>query len=196
MNSILDRNLFFIKEHVGGLFQAANNFDIYEPSTGEKLLECREEALGMFTKIFRFTKYKRYTPFHIIVRTPDGQKVLSIKRGVSFWLSKVEVFDANENLAGSFKQKLLSLGGKFAVLDPNENQLCMLKGDWSGWDFRFVHEENEFAFINKKWAGIGKELFSSADNYVLSISDQVPAGHPLRILIIAAAMSIDMVLKE
>ena len=56
--------------------------------------------------------------------------------------------------------------------------------------------ETELAHVSKKWAGLGKELFTSADNYVLSIADSVPADHVARQLIIAAVMCIDMVLKE
>ncbi len=72
----------------------------------------------------------------------------------------------------------------------------MLKGKWTGWDFRFLAGDIEYAHVSKKWAGLGKELFTSADNYILEISDQVPADHPARILIVAAVMCIDMVLKE
>ena len=43
---------------------------------------------------------------------------------------------------------------------------------------------------------IGKELFTSADNYALEISDAVPADSAVRQLILAAVMCIDMVLKE
>lgn len=50
--------------------------------------------------------------------------------------------------------------------------------------------------MTKKWAGLGKELFTSADNYVLQIADKVPADGPVRPLILAAVMCIDMVLKE
>jgi uncharacterized protein YxjI len=50
--------------------------------------------------------------------------------------------------------------------------------------------------VTKKWGGLGRELFTSADNYVLQISDQVPPNHPLRQLIMGAVMCIDMVLKE
>ncbi len=39
-------------------------------------------------------------------------------------------------------------------------------------------------------------MFTSADNYVLQISDDVPPDNPIRELIIAAVMCIDMVLKE
>ena len=56
--------------------------------------------------------------------------------------------------------------------------------------------DNELASVSKKWAGLGKELFTSADNYILQISDQVPADQPVRQLILAAVMCIDLVLKE
>jgi uncharacterized protein YxjI len=55
---------------------------------------------------------------------------------------------------------------------------------------------NELAKVSKKWAGLGKELFTSADNYMLEISDQVPPDNPVRQLILGAVMCIDMVLKE
>ena len=50
--------------------------------------------------------------------------------------------------------------------------------------------------VTKKWAGLGKELFTSADNYMLAINETVPAGDPTRLLILAAVMCIDMVMKE
>ena len=34
MHDVLNRNLFLVKEHVG-MFKAANNFDVYDPDTGE-----------------------------------------------------------------------------------------------------------------------------------------------------------------
>ena len=56
--------------------------------------------------------------------------------------------------------------------------------------------DEELAQVSKKWAGLGKELFTSADNYILQISDAVPPDSSLRQLIMAAVMCIDMVLKE
>ena len=71
-----------------------------------------------------------------------------------------------------------------------------LKGKWTGWDFKFLDGNKELAQVTKKWAGIGKELFTTADNYVLQISDSVPQDDVARQLILAAVMCIDMVLKE
>ena len=81
------------------MFKAANNYDIYDPSTNQKIIECREPNLGIFTKIFRFTDYKRMTPFDVEVRTPDGEHILSIKRGFSIFDSRVEVFDDSGKFA-------------------------------------------------------------------------------------------------
>jgi uncharacterized protein YxjI len=195
MHEALKRNVFLVKEHVG-MFKSANNYDIHDPQTGNIIMECREERLGMITKLLRFTDYKRMTPFDIQIRTPDGNQIVRITRGISLFLSKVTVLDEQDQIIGGFKQKLFSIGGSFNVLDANDNPICLLKGKWSGWDFRFMAGETELAHVTKKWAGIGKELFTSADNYVLEISESVPTDNAGRQLILAAVMCIDMVLKE
>jgi uncharacterized protein YxjI len=195
MHEALNRNLYLVKEHVG-IFKAANNYDIYDPDSGEIILECREDKLGFFTKILRFTKFKTSTPFDICVRVPGGEQVVRVKRGAAFLLSKVDVLDEDDQFIGGFKQKLFSLGGAFRVLDANDQPICELKGKWTGWDFRFMAGETELAHVSKKWAGLGKELFTSADNYMLQISEQVPVDTSLRQLIMAAVLCIDMVLKE
>ena len=196
MNSALNRNLFFVKEHVK-IFKAANSFDIFDPDTKQIVLECREENLGFFTKMLRFTDYKRMTPFNMVIKTTTGQKIVTVRRGVSFFRSTVEVLNEQDALIGKFKQHFFSIGGKFEVLDQNERSLCMLKGTWTSWDFKFISNDGkEFATVTKKWNGLGKELFTSADNYILQINSEVPADHPLRELILAAVMCIDLVLKE
>lgn len=195
MNSILNQKLFFVKEHVG-MFKAANNYDIYNPTNQEMIMTCREENLGFLTKLLRFTDYKRMTPFKVEIKTPSGEKVLTVKRGISIILSTVEVLDENDNLVGKFKQKFFSIGGKFNVLDPKDKILCKLKGKWTSWDFKFINENQEYGHVSKKWDGLGKEMFTSADNYMLEINDNVPKDDPMRILILAAVVCIDMVLKE
>ena len=188
-------NDYLVKEHVG-LFKAANNFDLYDPATGQIVLLCREETLGLFTKILRFTDYKRYTPFDISVRTPAGELVVQVTRGIAILRSRVEVRDGKGRLLGTFRQKLFSIGGAFDILDLSEKVVCTLKGKWTGWDFRFLSGTTQLAHVTKKWAGIGKELFTSADNYVISIAPSVPADGPARPLIVAAGLCIDMVFKE
>jgi len=195
MHNALAHNVFLVKEHVG-LFKAANNYDIFDAATGEMIMECREDNLGLITKALRFTDYKRNTPFDIRVRTPGGEQIVCISRGISIFLSKVEVRDDANRVVGGFQQKFFSIGGKFDVCDAVGNALCTLKGKWTGWDFRFLQGDRELGHVSKKWSGIGKELFTSADNYVLEISPTVGADDPVRELILSAVLCIDMVLKE
>ena len=44
--------------------------------------------------------------------------------------------------------------------------------------------------------GIGKELFTTADNYACNFSESVKQDDPIRIMMMATVICIDMVLKE
>jgi uncharacterized protein YxjI len=196
MNPLLQQNLFLIKEHIG-MFKAANNFDIYNPETGEQIMTCREEKLGFFTKIFRFTSYKMMTPFHVEINDLSGSPILSITRKSSFFgFALVNVLDENGNMVGSMKRKFRLGGAKLELNDAAGQLLCTLKGNFIGWDFKISKEDQEIASISKKWAGIGKELFTSADNYILAINDQVLENDNARMLMLAAVLCIDFLLKE
>jgi len=195
MDSILEKNLYLFKEHVGFL-KAHNNYDIYDPESKEMILHCREKNLNAFYKIVRlFRNYKRMTPFEIEIKGLDGKKILKVKKGFSFFLSKIQVFDENDNLVGIFKQRL-SFNTNFDMLDKREKLVCNLKGNFIGWNFKFLRGETEVGLVTKKWAGIGKEMFTSADNYILEIKNKVEKDSPLRLLILAAVICIDMVIKE
>ena len=42
-SSALDLNHFLVKEHVG-MFKAANNYDIFDPNSGETILHCERTS--------------------------------------------------------------------------------------------------------------------------------------------------------
>lgn len=62
--------------------------------------------------------------------------------------------------------------------------------------FYFKKDTKELAHVSKKWAGIGKEFFTSADNYILEISNDVPQNDDVRKLILSSVICIDMVYNE
>ena len=106
------------------------------------------------------------------------------------------MFDENDKLIGFFKQKLFPVGNNFEMFDEKGNLVSKLNGSLIGWNFKFVKDENTIATVTKKWSGIGKELFTSADNYILDIKDDVEKTSPLRLLILGAVICIDMVVNE
>jgi uncharacterized protein YxjI len=194
MTDILQRNDFLVEE--GAALRAAFSFDIRDPETGDALLECREPPLSGLTKVLRFSDLKRTTPFHLDVFTPEGLQVMKISRGVPIMVSCVEVFDAEGVPIGGFRQKPFSIAGAFDVLDAQGQQVCRLQGKATGTEFSFVAPDNiVLAKISKQWAGIRKELLTSADNYLLSIEEAVPDDNTIRSLILASAICISMVVK-
>jgi hypothetical protein len=50
------------------------------------------------------------------------------------------------------------------------------------------------ARVTKKWAGLGLELFTTADNYDVSVPS--PLAEPIRSSDVASALSIDTALKQ
>ena len=77
MDSILEKNLYLFKEHVGFL-KAHNNYDIYDPESKEMILHCREKNLNILYKIIRIFRrdFKRMTPFEIEIKGLSGKKIL------------------------------------------------------------------------------------------------------------------------
>ena len=193
--SMLNQNTFFVKEHVG-YFKAANAYDVLDPATGQIIGTVRETIPNFVVKLLKVTKFKTSLPFTVDIFENDGKKLVTIKRGFTFFRSSVNVFDSSGQKLGRYQQRLLSLGGKFEILDRSDQPIAMLQGDWKGWDFTFKDRQGrELAKVNKKWAGVWKELFTTADNYVVNVNPQV-TDELLKKLVISAAFCVDMVLKE
>ncbi len=195
MHQALNKNKLFVKEHTG-VFKAANSYDIFDLETNEMLMECREPGLGFFTKLFRFTKYKSMTPFDIII-SANGAPIVNVKRGVTFIRSVVSVFGETGEQVGTLRKIFKLFKPSFEILSLSGEKLGVVEGNFVGWDFTIKSNDGEvLATVSKKWAGVGKELFTTADNYVIIIADTVKENDPVRVLIFGAVMSIDMVLKE
>ena len=122
--------------------------------------------------------------------------VASIHRGFTVLRSKIRVKTGSGQSIGYFKSKLFSLGVAFMFMTRADRQVAEVKGDWKGWNFKFLRNGREIGTVTKKWAGLGRELFTSADNYVISLTDLGGAGSEVNTLLLAAGLAIDVVFKE
>ncbi len=187
------KSTYLIKERVG-LLKLVDTYDIYDAETG-KQIGIAEEKPGLLITILRLIVNKRLLPTKVFIApAPNQPPVLAITRGMSLLRSKVLV-KAGTRTLGYFKSKLFSFGGGFYVFNQSDKQIAEIQGDWKGWNFKFLDGSNkELGTVTKKWAGLGKELFTSADNYVVN----VVAGQPqdTTSLLLAAGIAIDTVYKE
>jgi len=193
---MLNRRTFFIREHVGA-FKLKDTYDILDPETQE-LLGQATEATPKWVVSLRLLINKGLMPIRIEVRSAtSAAPLLSITRGWTFLRAKVNVNDERENPLGYFKSKLFSLGGGFHVYNNDDVKIAEIKGNWKGWDFKFISATGqEIGTVTKKWAGLGKELFTSADNYLIAINDMGEVQQTSTALLLAAGLAIDTVFKE
>lgn len=195
---MLDRMHYFIREHVG-LLKMHDAYDIIDPRTEQTIGLAREEP-GLLVQFLRLGVSKQTLPTQIFVyEVKEGEDeaecLFSIHRGLTLLRSKIVVKDGDGHMIGWLRRKLLTIGHSFDVFDADGNQVAQVKGDWKGWNFRFLDaSENEIGTITKKWAGLGKELFTTADNYMIALNSR-PSPDNARLLL-AAGLSIDIVFKE
>lgn len=195
--SLLDLHQFVIKEHVGFL-KLSDVYDIIDPETQQKIGLAREVVSG-FKKFLRLFINKKLMSTMVEVTEGDenGPVVLRIHRGIALFRSKVTVEDGSGKQLGYFKSKFFSFGGGFWVYDTSDQQFAEVKGDWKGWNFTFVSPTGEeVGKVTKKWAGIAKELFTSADTYMVALDEKMAGNRAATILLLAAALAIDIVYKE
>lgn len=191
---LLEKNSFFIKEHVE-ILKLAGTYDILDPETSEQLAVAKEEPSGL-VKFLKLFINKLMLPTKVSVYE-SNDLVFYIQKPLSFFRSKVSIFKSSGEYLGYFKSKVLTIGGGFYVFDAAERQIAEIKGNWAGWDFQFVGSDGQqIGTVNKKWAGAMKELFTSADNYLISLNPSVPQTPDSKMLLIAAGLAIDIIYKE
>jgi uncharacterized protein YxjI len=195
---MLNRKTYFIREHVG-FMKLADTYDILDPQTQEPIGIAKEKP-GTLIHVLRFLVNKQILPTKVFIYEgtdpEDESKLLfSIQRGVSFFRSRVNICDSHNAVVGWLRSKTFSLGGAFYVFDAADNEVAFVKGDWKGWNFRFLDKtENEIGTITKKWAGMGKELFTTADNYIIALNQEPTPENA--ILLLAAGLAVDIIYKE
>jgi uncharacterized protein YxjI len=193
---LLNRKLFFVRERVAVL-KLTDTYDILDPETQQPIGIAKEEPGGLI-KFLRVIMKKGNLPTTVNVYEDETRPPLfTIKRPFTFLRSKLSITDSTGSSLGYMKSKLLTIGGGLTVYDTTNRQVAEVKGDWKGWNFQFLGEGGKpLGSITKKWGGIGRELFTSADNYMVQIDDAASSDSKLATLLLAAALSIDVVYKE
>jgi hypothetical protein len=185
---------YLIREHVG-IMKMTGTYDILDEHGAQ--IAIAEEKKGFLNILGGFLINKRSLPTRIDVHEGSdvsGPIAFSLTRGFSFIRPTVKILAGDGSLIGTLKTRLLTIGGKFAVYDAADNEVAAVKGNWMSWDFRFIAQNGaELGMVSRQWSGMAKELFTSADNYVVNLNHADPAA---TILLLAAGLAVDTVYKE
>jgi uncharacterized protein YxjI len=196
--TMLNQKTYLVRERVG-LLKLSDTYDIFDPTTHIQVGIAQEKP-SVLVHILRFVINKQMLPTQVVVYQgtdpeDESKRLFSIERGITLLRAKINVCDQAGNVIGYLQSKLMSIGGAFDIFDATGQKIAAIKGDWKGWNFRFLDQtENEIGLISKQWAGIGKELFTSADNYIISFHHTPTAVQAT--LLLAAGLAVDTVYKE
>lgn len=129
------------------------------------------------------------------VTDPSGRVLLRLKRPKKIVKSSMIVSDADDNEIGRIVQRK-AIGKIRFALESGGQKVGMIKAEnWRAWNFRIEDaDDNEVARITKTFEGILRTAFTTADNYVVQIHQDIP--EPLHSLVIASALSVDTALKQ
>lgn len=133
-------------------------------------------------------------PVHLVLVDQTGAQVLALSRGTTLFTSNLAVEDAGGTAVGRIVQRNL-IGRIRFDLEAGGTVVGALQGEnWRSWDFRVEDTTGaEVARVTKRYAGLA-EWYSTADTYVLQRTPDL--ADPLATLTLAAAMAVDLVLKQ
>ncbi len=193
---LLDRKIFLVKERVA-MLKLTDAYDIVDPET-EQPVGIAREVPEAWIRYLRLVVSKQLLPTRIdVFESEEHPPLFSIHKPLNILRPTISITDQTGMCLGFLKSKVLTVGGGFVVLDAQQQPLAEINGDWRGWDFQILgNNGEELGRVTKKWAGLGKELLTSADNYIISINESAGTYHNTTILLLAAGLAIDMVFKE
>jgi uncharacterized protein YxjI len=127
----------------------------------------------------------------LLVHTEEQTPLLVLQKLDGGRVSEVRLPDGR--LVGTIRAERTTR--HYALLDGEGARLGTITGDLSLRRFTLTDASNiSLGHVTKKWAGLAKELLTTADKYSLEISAN--AGSGLRVLFVMSAIVLDLTLHE
>lgn len=193
MDQFFSNQTFVIDEKIAA-FKLSNAYKVYNEEGQE--IGAIQEHKPLTYLLLGFMLPKGMMPFELNILNIDGKRIAQLKRGLTFFMSKVQIINEAGAPIGSFKQKFTLLKPKFTLLDNLGHEIATIKGDWKAWNFEITDATGQkIGTVDKKWNGLAKEFFTTADKYAVNIESSLTDGNT-RIAVASVAAAIDMILKE
>ena len=178
------------------LVELTNQYLVRDPD-GNELGYIEQEGQSKARKVLRFvSNVDQFLTHHLGVYDSSGNKVLQLTRPAKIFKSRLDVEDGNGRKIGRIVQKNVFGKIRFDLEDTDGKSLGAIQAEnWRAWDFSIVDAGGkEVGRIDKKFVGIAKAVFTTADNYIVDIDPQLDGT--LRLLALAAAAAVDTALKQ
>ena len=176
------------------LFEMRNQYELSDEA-GERVGAVEQVNQSPFTFLVRlFGDLDVALPVELEVHDAAGGTVLRLHKR---WLRyAVDVARGDGTALGRVVKRVRLGKAVFSVLAPDGSALGEVRAEnWRARDFRVDDAGgNEVARVTKQWRGLATEMFTDADSYAVTFGPST--GDDLRLLALAAALSVDLTMKQ
>jgi len=177
------------------LIELTNQYSVLN-SEGKLIASVNQVGQSKAKKVLRFvSSLDQFLTHKLEVTDPSGAVIMTLIRPAKVFKSTVLVNGPSGNELGRIVQENM-IGKIHFGLEIGGLKVGAIKAEnWRAWNFRIEDaDQREVARITKKFEGVAKTLFTTADNYLVSIPGEL--SQPLHSLVVAAALCIDTALKQ
>jgi len=191
-NVILIKQKFETAEIFG--FECRNRYWI-QTEDGKPFGYCAEAKLGFGDVLLRqFLGHWR--TFDIIGTDIHDQRTFRANHPFRWFFNRLDIYGSGDRLVGSLQQRFAWFNKKFDFLDSQDRVIMTVNSPfWKFWTFPVTIGIKKVAIIEKKWSGLGKELFTDSDNFRVRFMDQT-LNLDQKLLLLTGAVFIDILYFE
>lgn len=177
------------------VIEVNNEYAVYDQQ-GTQIAAVRQVGQSTAKKVMRvLTSLDQYMTHKLEIVDASGAALLRITRPAKVIKSKFQIERGDGTPVGEIVQENMIGKIRFGLTSGGHTVGSLNAENWRAWNFNIQdHTGTEVARITKTWEGFAKTLFTTADNYVVTIHR--PLEDPLRSLVVAAALSVDTALKQ
>ncbi len=172
-------------------FEAKNSYEVFD-ETQQAVFRVEEVDAGFFSLLRRLIMGPT-RPFRSqVVDLHQGQPIMMLRRYFRFFFPKMDVYAGDGQLIGSIEGQFNLIRRIYELRDSSGQLIGTLFGPFfKPWTFEIRQNDQQLGVIQKRWSGLGKELFTDADNFGVDLA-QIP-DPTLKALAFAATVLVDVV---
>ncbi len=171
-------------------FETRNKY-VVRDEQGQPLILAAEDSTGLGGAFLRMW-LKALRPFTMTLMDQGGNVFLKLRRPFRFMFHRIEVEDAHGRPLGAVERRFSLLRRIYEVMDAGgQSRLTLFGPVFRPWTFEIRRGDEVMGKIQKKWSGLGREMFTDADNFGVEFYPGLDPDD--RLLLLAAVFLIDFV---
>lgn len=176
------------------LIELTNEYEVYDLN-GQQIGAVVQVGQSTLKKAVRFvSNLDQFFTHRLEVRDATGVPLV-LTRPAKLVKSRVQVARGDGMPIGEIVQANVFGKIRFDLVAGGQVVGAIQAENWRAWDFAIVDASGtEVARITKRWEGLARTLFTTADKYVVHVHFKLP--EPLASMVIASALTVDTALKQ